>query len=249
MKIETFQKLKNGQYKLKLEDQEELVVFEDLILKYDLLLHKEISEEQKDQLQKENVEQQAYYDALKYLKVRLRSVKEMADYLKRRGYSQPNIDFATSKLITQGYLNDQTFAHAYVQDALLCTLHGPLKIRSELEKKGIERNLIEEALQEISPETLQERIAKLIYKKQKMNHNKSNQILKQKIMMDLITQGYPKALIQEELAHTTFKDDLDLRKKEQEKLYEKLKKKYTGQELEYKVRQKMYQKGFTYEEE
>ena len=44
-----------------------------------------------------------------------------------------------------------------------------------------------------------------------------------------------------------FKDDSDIAKKEYEKLYKKLSSKYEGAELEFKIKQKLYQKGLTYE--
>ena len=39
----------------------------------------------------------------------------------------------------------------------------------------------------------------------------------------------------------------DLAKNEYRKIKKKLEKKYQGQELEYRIRQKMFQKGFSYE--
>ena len=47
----------------------------------------------------------------------------------------------------------------------------------------------------------------------------------------------------------SIKDDKELVKKEYDKIYKKLSKKYSGSELEYKVKQKMYSLGFnTYNE-
>ena len=37
-------------------------------------------------------------------------------------------------------------------------------------------------------------------------------------------------------------------KKEYDKLYKKLSRKYSGNELEYKIKEKLYQKGLYYEE-
>ena len=44
-----------------------------------------------------------------------------------------------------------------------------------------------------------------------------------------------------------FDDDSFIAKKEYDKLYKKYSKKYSDKELDYVIRQKLYQKGFKYE--
>ena len=68
--------------------------------------------------------------------------------------------------------------------------------------------------------------------------------MKNKIIEYLYTLGYSKSLSQEIINSIDFKEDKDIVKKEYEKIYKKLSKKYEGKDLEYKVKQKMYQMGF-----
>lgn len=244
MKIEVFQKLKNSQYKLKLEDGQELIVYEDLILKYDLLLHKTITKELYHQIQKDNQQQESYYTALKYLKIRRRSKQEMIVYLTKRGFTMDMIEESIHRLEQQGYINDRDYASAYVQEQMLLSSKGPNKIRGELQNKGIDDTIIAAALLVFADELQKEKIIKRIQRQIKGNHSKSNQVLKQKILQDGIAQGYDKDLIVQVLSDTKFQDDHLIKQKEYEKLYQKLQRKYQGKELEYKIRQKMYQKGF-----
>ena len=55
MKIIKFTKKKDGMYSLLLEDNDLILVHEDLILKYGLLLHKEIDDDIRFQIEQENL--------------------------------------------------------------------------------------------------------------------------------------------------------------------------------------------------
>ena len=46
-----------------------------------------------------------------------------------------------------------------------------------------------------------------------------------------------------------FENDSNIAKKEYDKLYKKYSRKYSGDELKYKIREKMYLKGLVYEED
>ena len=86
MKIERFTKLNNGMYKLKLEDDSLIKVHEEVILKNDLLLTKEISEEDVKNIDKLNNNYNAYDIAVKYISTKYRSCYEVFDYLEKKGY-------------------------------------------------------------------------------------------------------------------------------------------------------------------
>lgn len=69
-------------------------------------------------------------------------------------------------------------------------------------------------------------------------------MLKNKIISYLSSLGYQKDVIFNSLNNIDIKNDNQLYKKEYEKVYNKLSRKYSGDELLYKVRQKMYSLGF-----
>ena len=98
MKIESYKKLKNGKYRLLFDNSETLDVYEDVILKLELLLKKNISESLKQKILEENEKQDVYAVGLKYIDTRVRSKKEVIDYLKRKEYSFSNISRISSRL-------------------------------------------------------------------------------------------------------------------------------------------------------
>lgn len=243
LKINKYKKLKNGMYQVTLENESSLVLYEEVILKYEILL-KSIDTELLKEINLENSKWDVYYSALKQLKVRAKSKKEIISYLKKKEYNIKFINKAVDKLEGQGYINDLVYAKSFLNMQLLTTSRGPLKIRQELIKKGIADEVIDEVLTEYTDEIEQEKIEKIISKKIKSNHNKGKVILIKKIKQELINNGFNYNIINSKLSDIDINDDKDIIKKEYNKLYQKLSKKYSGSELEYKIKQKMYQKGF-----
>ena len=97
MHINKFKKVGKNKYKIFL-DTTELNLYEDIILKYDLLLKKDISLEEIDKLINENSYYDAYNMALNYIEIKLRNRKEIVEYLKKKDFNSNCIDYALEKL-------------------------------------------------------------------------------------------------------------------------------------------------------
>ena len=76
------------------------------------------------------------------------------------------------------------------------------------------------------------------------SNKKSKYVLKNKIITNLINLGYEKEDINICLENIQEIDESSNKEREKTKLYNKLKRKYTGEELERKVREKLYQLGY-----
>ena len=244
MKIEKFKKRPNGLYTIYLDNFNSYDFYEEIILKCELLLTKNIEEDELNEIIKDNKNYESYYDALKTLKRTIKTKEEIRKLLTEKKYSKENITFAINTLEKQGYLNDKNYAKSYVHNCIITTTKGPKKIILELEKKGIKEEDYKEALEEYTESIEKEKIEKLISKKIKSNHNKSAKILKQKLLQDLTNNGFHQDIIKEVLNSTAIEENDDIAKKEYQKYYNKLSKKYSGKELEYKLKQKMYSLGF-----
>ena len=244
MKIEKFKKRPNGLYTIYLDNFNSYDFYEEIILKYELLLTKNIEEDELNEIIKDNKNYESYYDALKTLKRTIKTKEEIRKLLTEKKYSKENIDLSIKMLEKQGYLNDKNYAKSYVHNCIITTTKGPKKIILELEKKGIKEEDYKEALEEYTESIEKEKIEKLISKKIKSNHTKSAKILKQKLLQDLTNNGFHQDIIKEVLNSTAIEENDDIAKKEYQKYYNKLSKKYSGKELEYKLKQKMYSLGF-----
>ena len=244
MQINKFTKGKNGMYTVTLEDKTKLSIHEDLILKYNLLITKELDDSIKEKILDENKKYEIYEIALSYMNKKLRSSKELKRYLLKKEYPNELIDSVINLLTTEGYLNDQIYANSFVHDRMYLSMDGPNKIRKELENNDINISCIEEAICAYTEELELERIEKIVTKQIKLNKNKGANLLKKKIQLYLINLGYNYELINKILNSKKIIDE-SIYKKEYDKLYKQLSKKYSGKELEYRLKQKLYQKGFS----
>lgn len=249
MKIIKYKKMSKGRYKIYLDNDKDIVLYEDVILKYNLLLKKEIDEELLIEIDKYNQECDVYYIALTSINNRFKSTYELKQSLLRKEYPIDLVDKAIEKLLKQGYLNDRMFARSYINNQIITTNKGPYKITKELNEKKIDSEIINEEIQIFTEEEQITKIKKLIEKGIKTNHSRGGIVLKQKIYNDLKLNGYDISMINRIISNYSFENDQDIAKKEYEKLYRKYSRKYSDSELENKIREKLYQKGLKYDKE
>ena len=240
MKINKYKKLKSNKYEVTLEDSEKIILYEDVILKEELLLKKEI--DNINRITEINKEYEIYDIALKYLNHHVISIKGMREYLLKKKYDLQNVDKTIDRLTCKGYLNDDYYAKCYISDKVNLSNDGPYKIIKHLEDNDINSSIYGKYLSNYN-DIWQDRIEKYINKNLKAN-KKSTYFFKSKMLMNLVNLGYDKEMINESLNHIQI-DNLDeLKEQEKEKIRKKLSRKYTGDELERKIKEKLFQKGF-----
>ena len=240
MKIIKYKKLQNGKYEIELDNNEKIKIYEDVILKENLLWKKEI--DNLDDLLKKNNDYEIEDIAMKRLSHHVESVNGMKNYLKKKGYEDEIITKVINKLTEKNYLNDNYYAKCYVLEHINLTNDGPLKIKKHLDELEINYNDYSEYLN-IDNNIWYERIKKYLDKQQKVN-KKSIYIFKNKMLINLINLGYEKEMINECLNNISISNQNELKEKEKEKIRIKLSRKYSGDELERKIKEKLYQKGF-----
>ena len=126
---------------------------------------------------------------------------------------------------------------------MLLSSDGPNKIASNLRQNKIDEDIIFSVLDKFNIDEQKIKINKLIEKQIKLNNGKGSNLLKQKIIINLVNLGYDRAIVIDCLNMYEI-DDRDIYEREYKKIYDKLSKKYSGKELEYRIKQKLYQKGF-----
>src|SRR5574344_1427279 len=149
MKITKFKKVSKNKYKVYLDSGDTVSLYEDVIVNNNLLLTKEIDNDLLDKLMIQNNDVHTYGMALNYISIRIRSMKEIENYLQKKGISKEEIEKTIEKLTHEGYINDFDFAKAYVNYQLLLTPSGPSKIRMMLSNFGITNDIIDEVMEEV----------------------------------------------------------------------------------------------------
>lgn len=193
MKIEKYESINNGQYKIYLSDGTILKINSDVIINNNLLYKKEIDNTLLNKILKENDNANIYNKCVKYISVRLRSKKEIIDYLKKLNID--NTADIIDKLTKNNLINDEVFTKAFIKDKINFTSYGPYRIRQELNKYNIDNEIIDKYINDIDEEILIGKVDKQINKMIKSNRKYSGNILKSKIYNNLYNNGFDKDMI------------------------------------------------------
>ena len=79
---------------------------------------------------------QALKFAMKLLDIRKRSVFEIRKRLKQKEFEEEIINEVIKELFEYGYLNDEEFAEAYINDRINFNPRGSFLVKKELREKG-----------------------------------------------------------------------------------------------------------------
>lgn len=246
MKIEKYKKVNGNKYEVVIDDLK-IKLYDDVIVKYELLRKKELTIEEFEEITEYNDKLEAYYKSLKYITKKLRSEKEMWNYLEK-DYSKAVIYETIERLKNDGYLNEEIYLKSYLNDQIHFSSYGPNKIKDDLIKLGFQEEEIEERLDEVSDDVWYDKISKTIQRRIHSNQSYGNSRLKEKLVYEIGRMGFYKWMIEDVIRNTDFGSNSSLVKKEYQKVYSKLSKKLDGSNLDYQVKMKLIQKGFTSEE-
>ena len=194
MKIVKYTRLASGKYKVLFDNKKELILYESVIIDTNLLYKKEITNEEYNNLVSLNNYQDIYNKVIKYIGIRLRSKKEITDYLKKMDLSTEVVDDILNKLITNKYIDDERFSQAYIKDKYNFSNNGPYKIINELVKLGIDKDMAYTYTFDIITNE-EEKINKLINKYVKSDKKHDWYYLRNKIYNNLINLGYSKEIV------------------------------------------------------
>ena len=195
MKIEKYKKISEGKYRIMLDNGVITDIYEDVIVKNNLLYKKEIDINLLNKIEEENKYQEAYNISLKYISIRLRSINEIRVYLKKKNIEENIIENTIERLTKNNFLNDDLFVKAFIKDKLNFTTMGKYKLINELTKLKIDSENIYKYIDEIDDDIWYERIEKLVNKYLKSKKKNDTKILKNKLYLYLVNLGYDKNLV------------------------------------------------------
>lgn len=156
----------------------------------------EYTAEELAELENESQFGKLYTRSLEYVLIRPRSQRELRDYLYRKtrdtrtkmgtikkGVSIELTERVFNRLLEKGYLDDEKFARFWVENRNTRKGSSLRKLQSELMAKGVERSIIERALEESDRSDIDE-LQKIILKKASRYSDE------QKLMAYLVRQGF-----------------------------------------------------------
>ncbi len=96
--------------------------------------------------------QQALQQAFSYLSYRPRSEQELRRYLSQKGHAPETIDATMARLREYHYLDDEVFAISWVENRQRFRPRGARLLRAELRQKGVEPEVVEQAISDAGGE-------------------------------------------------------------------------------------------------
>lgn len=94
------------------------------------------------------------------------------------------------QLVADRFIDEERFAHAFVRDKFRYNRWGRNRIQQELRQKGIDRNIIEDALEEIPAEDNLETLKHLISVKRPSVKGRSEYEIKTKLIRFALGRGF-----------------------------------------------------------
>lgn len=171
---------------------------DDIRYKYDLHTNKEIDNDFIEDILKAEEERKVINAALNILSYRQRSIKELREKLKEKGYDSLFIEKAIDYCREQNYLNDEEFSISYIKDKQYLNKLGSKRIKYELINKGVSKDIIDEVLQ-VNPEYEFNIALDLANKKLSSYKNDDRNSIYRKLGGFLQRKGYPFDIIKKVL--------------------------------------------------
>jgi len=121
---------------------------EETVFKHGLKIGLELDEDRIAQVLGDEQRKKAKDAAFHYLSYRPRTIKEVRDKLKEKGYKGDLVEETIAVLRRLGLLDDRDFAARWIEERLRMKPRGRRMIFTELREKGVSREIAEEALSE-----------------------------------------------------------------------------------------------------
>jgi regulatory protein len=145
----------------------------------------------KKRLSPEEARQKIY----RYCAYQERAHAEVKDKLYSFGLFRDDVDEILSRLITEGYLNEERFAKAFAGGKFRMKQWGKIKIVHELEARGLTPNCIRSGLKEIDDEAYAQVLRNLLSKKAKLIDEKDLFVKRDQLARFAIQKGYEPELV------------------------------------------------------
>ena len=115
MKIIKFKKMSGNRYKVFLDNNDIIILNENVILDYNLLITKEINDNY-EEIKKANNKYYIYDMILKYISKKMRCESEIRKYLKDKNVDEELCNQIIVKLRNNNLLDDRNYIKIYISD-------------------------------------------------------------------------------------------------------------------------------------
>jgi regulatory protein len=158
-------KFKKNTFKIFFENNDSVIVLADSIVKFGLKVDKDLADKEYKEVMSYDKSNRIMSDALALVALRSYSSRGLHEKLLQKGYDKDMALNVVNRLKELNYINDDRFSKNYAI-YLSQKGKGEVAIKGELEKQGIDKVLIMEALDEVKfQEEPYEQIVKMMRSK------------------------------------------------------------------------------------
>lgn len=152
--ITLVEKQKRGKhrYNIFLNEEYAFSVHEDILIKHRLVKGESVHLQELEKIIQDEERNNAYIKAIRVIGRRPHSSSELKRKLKESGYEPSIIEWVIEKLASQKYLNDEEFAKMWTDSRIISQKKGRNLVRQELQQKGIDKEFVKHAMENINPE-------------------------------------------------------------------------------------------------
>ena len=143
----TYKKGKQDKIHISVDGEYSFTVDEAYFLSMGIYNGKEVDSDELEEIKRIVNVRRAYNYAVSLLSRRDHSERELMTKLSQKGYAD-GAEEAVSKLRDGGYVSDERFARLYVRELQTLKKYGKKRIEQELYRKGVDREIIREVLDE-----------------------------------------------------------------------------------------------------
>jgi regulatory protein len=182
-------KFKKNTFKIYFENNDTIIVLADSIAKFDLKVGKDLADKEYKKVMSYDKSNRIMSDALGSVALRSYSSRGLQKKLLQKGYDKDMALNAVNRLEELNYINDDKFSKNYAV-YLSQKGKGEFAIKAELEKHGVDKTLIMEALDEVkSQEEPYEHIVKIMRSKFK-NFKSKNKSEARRALAFFLRRGF-----------------------------------------------------------
>ncbi len=186
----------------------QLEVSEEVLFRRSLNVNDRIALQELKQLMDQDERVKARDAALKLLDYRMRTVKEVEEKLKEKGFSSQTIEETVSTLEEYRFLDDVTYAKDYLKGRI--AQRGIRVIEQELSRKGVDKEITRELSEDLEDEEYEAALFACRKKYRNLSSRESDsRRLKEKVYRFLMSRGYNYDLIKKVYEETAENSDPD----------------------------------------
>lgn len=127
-------------------------VHQDVVVKHELRVGQSLTAAEQEEIEADEQYIQAKQSAFNYLAHKPRTEEEVRRKLKKGEAPPTVVEDVISRLYELEYLDDEAYARDYVRNRFASKKYGPIRLRRELVKRGVERHVAEAAVDDLFAE-------------------------------------------------------------------------------------------------